>query len=258
MADKPAKTGAKKAPDVAADYGTAKPESGGRQAPFWLEALKVAPQLAWVVVGACVLYWFGGPLLRALEQGNITKLGIGVLQIEVAQKQIQQAATAQKQAIPIGLKARIERMPRVLFDAAILWLDDYPANNVVERRALASLGLTVDTARTTAEALSMLADGRYQIIISDFSRKEAENTPCLKPESSEDTSGCDLISHLNRSFEKENRGRVTERAQPPVIFFARVFLPQNGAPAYSFGATSRVDELFHLVLDALERRDIKP
>ena len=243
---------------AAANNDIAKPESEGHQTPLWLETLKLAPQFGWVLVGACLLYWFAGPLLRALEQGSITKLGIGILQIEIAQKQIQQAATAQKQEIPSGLKARIERMPRVLFDAAILWLDDNPANNVIERRALASLGLTVDTARTTADALTMLAGERYHVIISDFGRKEAENTPCLKPESPEDHGGCDLISHLNRSYEKQNRGRTTERAQPPVIFFGRVFIPANGAPAHSFGATSHIDELFHLVLDALERRGIKP
>jgi CheY-like chemotaxis protein len=224
---------------------------------LWLETLKLVPQLAWVLVGAYLLFLFAGPILRTLEQGNITKLGVGVVQIEVAQKQIHQAATAQKQEIPIGLKARIERAPRTLFDAAILWLDDNPSNHVVERRAFASLGLTVDTARTTAEALTMLYGGRYHIIISDFVRKEAENTPCLKPESSEDTGGCNLISQLNRSIEKENRGRTTERARPPVIFFARVFTPESGTPPYSFGATSQVDELFHLVLDALERRSIK-
>ena len=211
---------------------TANSDSGGRQTPLWLETLKLVPQLAWVLVGACILFLFVGPLLRTLEQGNITKLGIGVVQIEFAQKKIEQAATAQKQTVPTALKARIERVPRVVFDAAILWLDDDPAKNVAERRALASLGLTVDTARTTAEALTMLSAGRYHIIISDFYRKEADNTPCLKPESPEDPGGCDLISQLNRSFEKENRGKTPERAQPPVIFFGRIFPPENGAPAY--------------------------
>ena len=224
-----------------------KSAAGKDQTPLWLEALKLVPQIAWVLVGVYILFLFAGPLSRTLEQGSITKFGIGVMQIEVAQKQ----------EIPVGLKARIERMPRALFDAAILWLDDNPVNNVVERRALASLGLTVDTARTTAEALTMLAGGRYHIIISDFVRKEAENTPCEKPESSEDPGGCDLISQLNRSFEKQNNGRTLERTQPPVIFFARIFAPENGAPPYSFGATSKIDELFHLILDALDRRDIK-
>lgn len=230
----------------------------GESTVLWLEAFKVLPQIAWVVAGTWLLLAFSGPLLRTLEQGTITKVGIGVLQIEVAQKQIQQAAIAQKQEIPKNLKARIERTPRILFDAAVLWLDDNPAKNVAERRALASLGMTVDTARTTAEALTMLSVGRYQIIISDLSRKEPDALPCPQPEKAEDPTRCDLIGYLNREFEKNNRGKETERTQPPVIFYSSFFLPQDGAPPFSFGATSRVDELFHLVLDALDRRDIQP
>lgn len=239
---------------------TVRSDSGEGHTPWWLEGIKLVPQLAWVVVGACLLVIFTGPLLRALEQGNITKLGIGVVQIDIAQKEIQRAQnertkTDKKQEIPTALTARIERVPRALFDAAILWLDDNPANNLAERRALTSLGLTVDTATNTADALKMLSIGQYQVIISDISRNEPKGT--CKAEDSDGTGGCDLIGHLNRRYEKENRGRTTERAQPPVIFYVRVHLPEKGAPPYSFGITSKVDELFHLVLDALERRDVK-
>lgn len=238
---------------------TVRSESGGRQTPWWLEAIKLVPQLAWVVVGACLLVIFTGPLLRALEQGNITKLGIGVIQIDIAQKEIQRAQnerTKKKQEIPTALTARIERAPRALFDAAILWLDDKPANNVAERRALTSLGLTVDTATSTDDALKMLSTGQYQVIISDINRDEPKGAPC-KVENLDDTRGCELISQLNLRYEKENRGRTAEQTHPPVIFYVGVFLPEKGAPPYSFGITSKVDELFHLVMDALERRDVK-
>ena len=65
---------------------TVRSDSGEGHTPWWLEGIKLVPQLAWVVVGACLLVIFTGPLLRALEQGNITKLGIGVVQIDIAQK----------------------------------------------------------------------------------------------------------------------------------------------------------------------------
>lgn len=232
-----------------------KPKTASEGGALWLDVLKVLPQIGWVIAGAWLLYEFSGPVLRALDQGNITKLGVGVLQIEVAQRQIQQAATAANQQIPINLKARIDRTPRILFDAAVLWLDDNPANNVSERRALASLGLTVDTARSTAEALRMLTGRAYQVVISDMRRVEAEPAPCVQLESSDNVGECDLISHLIHALERDNRGRETERASPPVIFYLRTFAPQQGPPPFSFGATARVDELFHLVLDALERQN---
>jgi CheY-like chemotaxis protein len=220
-----------------------------------LELAKLLPHIAWVLVAGFILFWFATPLRSALEQGVITKVGIGVLQLEITGGRLQKAAEAKSQVIAPGLKQRIERLPRATFDAAILWLDDNPANNVAERRALASLGLTIDTAQTTAEALQMLRGDAYHVVISDLVRNEVPNTPCIKAEGA-NTDGCELIDHLMRSYEEKNKGRTLERAQPPVIFYARVVDPQRGAPPYGFGMTSRVDELFHLILDALERRPL--
>lgn len=221
--------------------------------PVWFEVIKLAPQFAWLAIGILLLSSFSGPVLKMLEHSNITKFGIGVLSIEVAQSQIKKAATEQNQNIPQTLNSRIERLPRTLFDSSILWLDDNPQNNVSERRALSSLGLTVDTARTTNEALKMLSTSSYELIISDFSRIETNDSVCNKFAYPDDLPSC-FINHLNSIAEEKNKGRTSERTQPPVIFYGRIFRPEEGSPPYSFGSTSRVDELFHLILDALERR----
>jgi CheY-like chemotaxis protein len=53
----------------------------------------------------------------------------------------------------------------------VLWVDDYPDNNISERRALAELQVEVDTCVGTEEALEALIAGtRYALVLSDWSR----------------------------------------------------------------------------------------
>ena len=54
----------------------------------------------------------------------------------------------------------------------ILWVDDRPDNNVYERRAFESLGVTFTLALSTREALDLLSKKRFGAIISDMGREE--------------------------------------------------------------------------------------
>jgi CheY-like chemotaxis protein len=54
----------------------------------------------------------------------------------------------------------------------ILWVDDKPANNVVERNIMERLGAVITLATSTAEALKKIRQGRYDVIISDLGRIE--------------------------------------------------------------------------------------
>jgi len=54
----------------------------------------------------------------------------------------------------------------------VLWVDDRPDNNIVERRAGEEIGLTFTLALSTAEALEQLSRQRFAAIISDMGRKE--------------------------------------------------------------------------------------
>lgn len=56
----------------------------------------------------------------------------------------------------------------------VLWVDDCPANNRVEIQALRSLGLTVDTATTNAEALSYARANKYDLVLTDIKRSSPE------------------------------------------------------------------------------------
>lgn len=66
----------------------------------------------------------------------------------------------------VGNPKREELSPR-----AILWVDDNPANNVWERRALESYGVRFVLARDTAQAAQIVSEhGPFAAIISDMGR----------------------------------------------------------------------------------------
>jgi hypothetical protein len=218
--------------------------------PTWLEVLKIAPQIFWVLLVVAIIIVFREPALRALQQNSVTKLGVGILQIEFAQRQIQAAATTKSQEIPAALRNRIERTALKILGTTILWVDDNPSNNLAERRALTSLGVVIDTAKSTTEAIKILEVTSYTIIISDEFRKEDAKAACFaaNDQFQPANAGCDLMRKTKELFEKKGGNR------PAFIFYAGLFDRDWGTPVHAFGITSQVDELFHLILDAVERQ----
>ena len=65
-----------------------------------------------------------------------------------------------------------EHRPRSSFNKEVLWVDDRPSNNIYERRAFESLGLSFALATSTDEALEFLRRNKFAAIISDMGRKE--------------------------------------------------------------------------------------
>jgi len=119
----------------------------------------------------------------------------------------------------------------ILRGSHVLWVDDNPQNNRNERKMFRQLGVLIDIATTTREALGKLDLDEYDLVISDMARC---NTA---------TAG---LEFLNGFRQKDG---VT-----PVIFYIGVLDSQKGVPAGAMGITNRPDELLHLTLDALERR----
>lgn len=54
----------------------------------------------------------------------------------------------------------------------ILWVDDYPRNNTAIVEAMTSIGIEVDQALTTSEALDKFSDKHYALVITDLGRRE--------------------------------------------------------------------------------------
>jgi CheY-like chemotaxis protein len=109
----------------------------------------------------------------------------------------------------------------------ILWVDDRPDNNTYERDAFESIGLTFTLARSTAEALQVLAKDRFAAIISDMGRAEGPRE------------GYVLLDKLRRT------GNET-----PFFIYAGSNAPEHKREAADRGAqgsTNNPQELFELV-----------
>ncbi len=53
---------------------------------------------------------------------------------------------------------------------AVLWVDDFPDNNILVREILSAAGCSVDLALSTIEAIRKLSSSRYAVVISDMGR----------------------------------------------------------------------------------------
>lgn len=151
------------------------------------------------------------------------------------------------QAIPDGLRDRINRSARQLVGAYILWVDDGGAlQNSWERRALGSLGVAVDTVRSTDEATDLLQSGlAYDVVITDFARPEDVGAACYPGSTTFVSAGCRLIQRVHQ---------VCGEGAPPIIVYAANLDESAGQPARVLGMTNRFDRLIGYVLDGLERR----
>ncbi len=115
--------------------------------------------------------------------------------------------------------------------ATILWVDDRPDNNVLERKALEEVGLRFVLSTSTEDALNKIDSQKFDLIVSDMGR------------SLDRRAGYRLLEALR------NRGDQT-----PFIVYRGHSTPQLQTEALSRGAqglTDRPDELFQLVTKEL-------
>jgi CheY-like chemotaxis protein len=144
---------------------------------------------------------------------------------------------AKKQPIAVGgehsrsqVARRAERLSFIIRDSNMLIVNDIPTQmqNVIS--IFESLQISVTIATTTAEALSLLSEGSFHLVISDMSR---DNIP---------DEGLRFLEHMRK-----------QGWRCPIIFTVGHYEPERGTPAYAFGITNRVDELLNLSFDILER-----
>ena len=72
----------------------------------------------------------------------------------------------------------------------VLWVDDNPSNNIAEQRVLEAIGIMVEEARSTADAIEMLKSRHFDLVISDLGRTEGATR---QPEA-----GVELIDEIKR------------------------------------------------------------
>jgi len=126
---------------------------------------------------------------------------------------------------------RAKHVARALNGARVLWIDDRPEDNALERQTMASLGLQVVTVETTRSATACLERESFDLIISDIDREGRA------------TAGIDALPSIG----KAGRGA-------PIVLYITQYAPDRGVPAGAFGITARPDDLLHLCMDCVERR----
>jgi CheY-like chemotaxis protein len=204
------------------------------------ELVKLIPSILWFLLVILLLVLFYRPIRDELlpNLGAFKAMGVELsfvkdsidAALELAEKSPQWKVEVSSKGKELALR-RAKKHLQVFSDAQFLWVDDHPENNLNERRMFRQLKAEVDTAKSTEEALEILKNGRYDLVISDMARG-VENTAGLK-------------------FLKQIR-EVNETT--PVIFYVGVLDPEKGVPVQAFGITNQPDELLHLTLDVLERK----
>lgn len=147
------------------------------------------------------------------------------------------AATPEVKAREASAAAELvtdEVTPKIIRKASrsrILWVDDRPSNNTLERRSLEALGFQFELATSTEEALQKIKYEQFDVVISDMGRP------------ADSQAGYTLLDALRDSGD-----------QTPFIVYAGSRAPHHNAEIKrrgGIGCTNRPDELFELVLHSL-------
>ena len=207
-----------------------------------LDVLQALPGLIWAGLAVFLVLRFQRPFREDIlpRLSGVKVMGV---QFDLKSDEVQKAVEAVSREgvtyprdVGAALVSRAERSAPALHDKSILWIDDQPLNNLVERRLLARLGLFVETTTSTADAVSVLSLAHkrsvdFDVVVSDLSRPDDPVTGKLM----------------------QDRLAASGFSGPVIYYIGRVD-PARPNPPGAFGLTDRPDELLHLVIDALERR----
>ncbi len=114
----------------------------------------------------------------------------------------------------------------------LLWIDENPDFIQYESDLIKSLGIHIDFATSSSQALESIHTNQYQIILSDISRNNQ--------------------SGEGFRFHKE---LIDKGIDIPYIFYTAFVKREKGVPPYAFGIAALPNELLHLILDILARNN---
>ena len=119
----------------------------------------------------------------------------------------------------------------------VLWVDDKPAYNEVERRKLRPHGIVFDNVVSTAEAREQIRHETYDLVITDFGREHSSDQS--------ETAGEDLL-----------KDKAVSSGGPPVIVYAGTRAVEQKAELLRLCAwevTASREQLIDTVLNLLGR-----
>jgi hypothetical protein len=223
-----------------------KDKSQAKPQPAWLSVLGLLPSLVWTVVGLVVIYQYGPEISRLVRQGAISKIGLASFSLELVQQRLRQVKGLDGLNIPADVQKQLQRRFSNIADADahILWVDDdFPYENVRERRVLAALSVTVDLARSTDEAFEWLNRAQYDVLITDLTRARDVAGKCPGGKENQPRAGCDFINKVQAS---------PDLATTPIIVYAGNIVGIV-SPTKNLAVTNRAGDLFNAIIDAVER-----
>jgi CheY-like chemotaxis protein len=125
---------------------------------------------------------------------------------------------------------RVARLSKLASGTRLLLVNDLPHQMAAPVTLFEQIGIIVQTAVTSEEALSLLAAHPFDVVVSDMARGSIQDE------------GLRFLAAARKAG-----------IHRPTIFTVGRYEPWRGTPPYAFGITNRVDELLNLVLDAIER-----
>lgn len=205
--------------------------------------IAILPQLVLLMIGSVLVVQHRFALAHWIDT-RVTGLSAFGLRIDLKPSDVEaavrdrlgaQALTTSRQGSISDGKRTVERARRLgpyLLGRTVLWVDDQPTNNRVERRLLREIGVFTESVTTNEDALRAIRDPseRIDAVISDVRRPDG-------------TSGWRALAE-----EVERLDRPI-----PVILYIMHLDRSRGTPAGALGITNRPDELLDLVMDALDR-----
>jgi CheY-like chemotaxis protein len=208
---------------------------------LWGKLIEVIPPLLWVLFALIVFFVLRRPFLEKMlpRMASIGALGVEITFTEVerllnkAAEITDEGAESRPTVTRMARKAvlrRLEHAANYLKDGRILWVDDLPNNNRYLTEVFRELGMRVDQATSTEEALTLLDRASYDLVISDVHR------------------GADGQAGMKMLRKLRDRG-----VDLPVLIHAASFDPRLGVDPMIFGHTPLYDELVHYVIDVMER-----
>jgi CheY-like chemotaxis protein len=215
----------------------------------WDHGVKLVDSLAWPLIAALLLIFLGPAIRQFIREAKAMTFKTAGFEASANRDDVA-AAAALGAAVqhktngserpkelpdiaPLIQNTSNPRSRRKLQRSAVLWVDNSPENNLYERRALEALGIPIDLASDTQDALRRLSHKEYDLIISDMGRPSSKQA------------GFELLNSV-----RDGGNSV------PFIIYSSSNLQQHRSEAENKGAqgsTNDPHELFELAIRQLLR-----
>ncbi|MCC7507669.1 MAG: response regulator [Saprospiraceae bacterium] len=195
-----------------------------------IELIKITPTLVFYLVILIVFLLYRKPFVEGVlpKISGFKAFGIEASFVREGLEGAMKAGRSTNVQVSSSLMQRISHYPRR--PLRVLWIDDNPDTVMYESGVIQNLGMLVEFAKTSANAMERLEREKFQILVSDIRRGEKS------------TEGLDFMARM----------RAAQMNQP-VVFYVSELDRTKGVPPGAFGITDDPNELIHLVLDVAER-----